>query len=345
MGLLDLFVNRAERDRNSGFADVIPSGVHVNAVEIGEDADWVRVVPFGNYPFHHSGAHAITPEAGAQMVANFEARPGGLLFDIDHDSLWGRTKAAAWSNALEVREDGVYCRRPEITSYGQAEVSDKQYCFFSPVYALASVNKAGDQIGALLLSVAYTNTPYFNEGEIDVAANSILPTQPPRLLDAATLTLLGLTSDATDEQIANAAKELHTRANAAPATPAPDPSTPAVAANVANPGHGDAAVTARLEAIEVERQTERDERQAERVTELVSAAVNSGRIKPVERAVYLNAAKTDFAATKAELEARAEGSALPGRLNVNSTARPAGTASALSADAAAYVNSQTGKTA
>lgn len=337
-GLLDLFVNRRNARKRAALAEVLPEGYHVNAVEIEGDEDgdgWIRIVPFGEFPFHHNGAHAITPEAGRQMVANFDARPGGLLFDVDHDSLWGRTKAAAWSDALEVRDDGVYCRAPELTAYGEAEVAGRQYCFYSPVYALSAVDKRGEQIGAVLHSVAYTNTPYFDEGEIDAAVNS--STQTPRPVDPQTLELLGLPADATDEQIANAVKALNEKANAAPspATPAETPDPPDA------PGaEGDVAkVNARVAALEEQLETERQAAADARAEALVDAAVNSGRIKPAQRTTYVNAAKADFEATKQELDAIAEGDALPGRLAVNRAAAPAAS-SAVPKDVADYVNSQ-----
>lgn len=170
--LTNFFTNRKA---NHARTRTLPSGAYRNAVPIPVDADaeWLRIVPVGAYPEHHDGAHEVTADMVQQMATNQRDRYAtDVVVDIDHDSLWGYTRAAGWINEIEARDDGLYMRMPEWTRYGQDFIENREYRFFSPVYQIDARDKQGTSVGARLLSVALTNTPYFDEGEIDAARNT-----------------------------------------------------------------------------------------------------------------------------------------------------------------------------
>ena len=186
-----------------------PASTYRNAVVIpaggdGEAApEWIRIVPIGAFPNHHDGAHEITAAHVQEMVANFTAHSVDLLFDVDHESLYGNSRAAGWSDAVEAREDGLYCRFPVFTPTGQAHVDNRDYRYFSPVYVLNALDKQGKEIGARVLSVALTNTPYMDAGEIHAVGNSRggpAPTIPNTPMTPELRACLLYTSDAADER-------------------------------------------------------------------------------------------------------------------------------------------------
>ncbi|MEM9665484.1 MAG: phage protease [Bacteroidota bacterium] len=131
----------------------------------------IRIVPVGNFPVHHNGGHEVTPLHILEMASNFEAGGTDLLIDVDHESLWGRTRAAGWSSRVEARPDGLYMEYPTWTPQTEELVNERAYRYFSPVYTLSSTDKQGGQVGARLLSVALTNMPYMDT-EIEHVGNA-----------------------------------------------------------------------------------------------------------------------------------------------------------------------------
>ncbi len=274
------------------------------------DGDFIRIIPIGDFPNHHNGAHEITAEHIQQMAANFDRLDTDLLFDKDHASFfWGDTRAAGWSNAVEARDDGLYCRKPEWTSYGKPYIDGREYRYLSPVYFLDYDGKDGESMGARLHSVAITNLPYMDEGEIQHIGNS-QPTgedvagQPPANDDPPQpktnfmereelIALFGLDENATDEEI-NAAMVNAKAALDAANTSEPEPEP-------ASEDDLDARINAAVEA----RLAKRDKDDAETRAE---ALVNSyfgddSTLDPKLKPFYLNAAKGDYEGTKAALAA------------------------------------------
>src|SRR5690625_2278006 len=163
-----LFTNRKPQTR-------VSPGTYRNAVPIEEatgDDGFVRIVPVGDFPHHHDGAHAVTAQHVTEMEANFRRFSTDVLVDRDHESLWGTTRAAGWITDLEARDDGLYARVPEWTETVSSEIERREWRYFSPVYTLQYFDKQGQNIGAVLDSVALTNRPYFREGEIDAIGNA-----------------------------------------------------------------------------------------------------------------------------------------------------------------------------
>lgn len=279
------------------------------------DDGWIRIVPIGEFPFHHDGPHALDAEAIGEMARNFADRATDLSVDIDHRSLWGDTASVGWIDEVEARDDGLYAKYPVWTPGGEALVHDRTYRYFSPVY-YRRTGKDGLDMGWALDSVALTNRPFFDQGEIDHIGNASPAADSPEdqdtTMDREELAqLLGIdVADVTDEVIANSIKELKANQKPAPDAPATDPD-PIPEAKEAGDGDPVAIVNSRLEALEKAQADQVKEAADARAESLVDSAIANGKILPADRAVYLNGAKSDYDQTKAALDAKKANSAMP----------------------------------
>lgn len=294
-----------------------------SAATAGDDGKrFIRIVPVGYFPEHPNGAHDITREHIEQMARN--ARDGGtdILFDYEHRSMWGDSKAAGWAphQSVEARDDGLYVEYPSFTASAQKSIDDREFRYLSPTYRLEKKDKKGRSIGAALLHVALTNTPYMDT-EIDHIGNSGTPKQSkPTPIDmkltAESLAKLGLDETATEEQV-NAAIA---NSNIVPQGEAADngganAGDEATRSSAAQDPNADRIKTLEDRINAREQADEQVRREA-----LVNSAVDTGKILPADRDVWLNALKTDFNVTKAALDARKPGQAMPGKVHVNSGA-------------------------
>jgi len=278
-------------------------GLYFNQVEAGKPGEdgYIRIVPVGTFPVHPNGAHEILPRHIEEMAANFNATKKDLLFDYEHDSLWGRSIAAGWSNAAEAREDGLYVKYPDFTPKAQEMIRNREFRYFSPVYRLNSLSKQGKEIGAQIHSVALTNIPYM-DNEIDHIKNNNVGDD---IMLEKILALLGLASNATEQEVAEKINSLKATPPAPEPPKAPEP--PAAPEEKVN-----AEVLARLKALE-----DKDKASQETAAEqLINSAIADGKILPADKDVFLTSAKANFAATKEMLDKRAKNSAMPGTIKV-----------------------------
>lgn len=266
------------------FGRAKPAGFYTNTVEIDAGSEWLKIVPVGYFPNHHDGAHQIEKKHIDEMKKNFDASSVDLLFDYEHRSLCGNSLAAGWGKELEAREDGLYVKAPEWTARAQEMIAAKEYRYLSPVYRLTTKNKLGVEIGATLVSVGLTNTPYF-DNEIDGITNSV--ESEDMKFTKEFLARLGLPEDATAEQVEEKVNSLFT------AQPV---------------GSGEeAALKERIVRLE-------EEQQLAAAEAMVNSAIDAGKILPAEKQVWINSAMTDPTATKAVLEAKPRANAMPVRM-------------------------------
>jgi phage I-like protein len=302
----------------------------VNAVSLPDEGEeppeWLRIVPTGAFPDHHDGAHEVTAADIEAMAASFEERETDLLVDFDHASVFdGDTRAAAWIGETDAREDGLYGRITEWTPAGRQAYENKDYRYISPVYVLERQTDSRSWVH----SVALTNLPFFDQGEVD-AINADPPSTDPDApaMDRETLIdLLGLDDDATDEKIEAALEEAAQARDALDEADAPsdeDEEDASTGASTDEPADdtadGEEASEEELEekvsAIVNDRLEERD--REGRAEALVDRAVEKGKISPAERDVYLNSARADFEATKEKIDQMRPGAALPRSTSVPS---------------------------
>jgi len=359
MGLLSslkAFFNRPRRRHARRPAD-LPDGAHANATRLpsgrgegggGEPPEWLRIVPLGAFPEHHDGAHEVTEEHLSEMVASFEQRSTDILVDFDHASVFdGDTRAAAWISEVEKRKDGLYGRITDWTPAGEEAFANRDFRYLSPVYFLDSEDKQGDAAGAFVHSVALTNLPYFNEGEVDGIGNTSGVGAPSdddshdddpnpsssndsdfmdrdELIDK-----LGLDEDATDEEIDEALEALGGGDDEEGEPSGPEDEETSAEGEEGETASDDAAedgdadeedLEAKINAAVEKRLAERDGEQ--RAQALVDGAVEDGKILPAQKGIYLNSARADFEATKKQLDGIDEGAATPSGVKVNTGGGP-----------------------
>ena len=139
-----------------------------------EKPDEICIVIPGTWEGHWSGGdYAITERDIDEMIANFNTEGRDLLFDYNHDSLWGDSKAAAWGKSLEKRDGKIYCK-VEWTEEGKKAVESKEYRFLSNVLIFNYFDPNNKKLtGSYLHSVALTNVPF--QKELPEIMNKMFP--------------------------------------------------------------------------------------------------------------------------------------------------------------------------
>jgi len=297
-------------------------GIFFNQVDISE-GDFVKVVPVGNFPEHPDGPHEITPADIQSMERNFNSSKKDLLFDYEHGSLWGKSRAAGWSNEVKAQPDGLYVKYPAFTPAAKEMIVNREFRYFSPVYFMKAKDKLGRDIGAKLDSVALTNIPYM-DNEIDSIKNDT--SENP--MDKELLKKLGLPETATAADVDTKMTALRTKL-ALPADATLDQIIEASgkkpdAEGASKPaGEGDKTPPPALTQADVDKAV--DKKMVERDAEvLVNSAIADGKILPAEKEVWINSARADLAKTRTLLDARPKQGALPGKLKTNSDGKGAG---------------------
>lgn len=120
----------------------------------------VQLSPVGEFVLRDGGPRSGTVQcctraAFEAMVENWKAAGSpDILVDVDHASAaGGSTEAAAWCNALEAADDGLYGVF-SLTPRGRELVGGRAYRFVSPGWTLSP-----DGTPLSLCSVALTNRP------------------------------------------------------------------------------------------------------------------------------------------------------------------------------------------
>lgn len=313
----------------------LPKGFFSNSIPIdaaGEDG-FQRIVPIGYFPNHPGGAHEITADNVRQMYDNFmRSAKSAILIDYEHRSLWGDTRAAGWSGAVDVRADGLYFKKPDWTPAAAEMIKNGEYRFFSPVYMLSASDLAGRQIGAKFISVGITNMPVF-ENEIDPIRNSESPMEDTdmKFTPEQRVQLIAnhkLAAEATDEQIVEAIMNSRPLAE----TPAPGGGAPASGSDGApagatwNSGGAGAPLPEQFTALgtvvaglvesvkSLVANSEKDRAKADGA--MVDGWIREMRMLPADRQTVLNSLKADREGTIALYDGRPVGSCRPARVAV-----------------------------
>ena len=288
--------------KRSNNKDLLFNSVQFDA-EI-KKAEFIKIVPLGSFPLHPYGAHIIEAKHVAEMARNFNNTKVDLLFDYEHRSLWGDTRAAGWSGEVQAREDGLYARQPEWTPKASEAIQNREYRYLSPVYRLTSKDKLGREIGALVVSVALTNTPYM-DNEIDHIKNS-KGEEDMELKEL--LKALGLPENVTPEELQMKINSAREKAGL-PATASLDQILAAVT-KPAEPQKPEPEI--KTNSATEDRIAKLEKELADgKVSGLIDGAITEGKILPAVREIWINSAKADFAGTKTKLDALARNSAVP----------------------------------
>lgn len=107
----------------------------------------------------------VTLQRLQEMANNFAADGRPLLFDYDHESFFGgSSRAAAWGESLEIRDDKLYCIL-RATPEGQKAIENQEFKYLSPVFLYRREDPVTGAIKEdwYLESVAFTNIPFLTE--------------------------------------------------------------------------------------------------------------------------------------------------------------------------------------
>lgn len=280
----------------------------VNAIATGDN--WILIAPFGEHP-NVVGNQVFDQEAANAVVAHHRSLLGrvgrlfkGLPIYVGHPDYapnaheYPDKTVYGQLTELAVRADGLY-GRAEWTAEGKAMVNEGQFRFQSPHWGMTPIKNwklAPESYRPVqLYSIGLTNQP--NLPVPPLPAQNEARTQPEdtmnkkKLVELLKLQPAANTAEVTDAQIEAAVEALlgqHAAANAkattleANLTAANDRATQAEAAVTAANSRATQAEAARNE-------------------QLVTAAVNEGRITGADRAGWLGKLAGDFAANSKAL--------------------------------------------
>lgn len=167
-----------------------------------EAPEWVELLPAGPRIEGRDG-RAWTLTDPSLVVARFRGR---LVFDWEHGTqLVGpkgaRAPAAAWIEALEVREGAIW-GRVDWTPAGAQDVKSRAYRFQSPVFTHTAAGEIIQLVGAGL-----TNSP-----NLDLVALNRADDKDSLMNYKAIAKALGLAETATEPEILTALNSLQTSA-------------------------------------------------------------------------------------------------------------------------------------
>lgn len=141
----------------------MPDKLLISILELkGSENEWVHIgVPGRFYDLRNNKFVTLTSEIFDKVISQFESDGLDVVLDYRHQSIIPGIKApaAAWFDALENRDDGLWAKVKEWTPEGKKSVDDKEYKFISPVIAWNAPDRRTGKPGHLLHSVALTNTP------------------------------------------------------------------------------------------------------------------------------------------------------------------------------------------
>lgn len=117
----------------------------------------------------------MNAEIAAKLIADLEARGKPILYDYEHNSLWGDSRAAGWIVKLVYVAGRGLFGRVEWTPDAAEEIAKKIFRYSSPLFYF------DPNTGAVLelVSVALTNNPALGElGAVDLVRRAALAALP-----------------------------------------------------------------------------------------------------------------------------------------------------------------------
>lgn len=117
----------------------------------------------------------MTPEIAAGLKALMQDGAKPILYDYEHNSMWGDTRAAGWIVELVYVAGRGLFGRVEWTPRATKEIADKEFRYSSPLFYFDPKTGAVTE----LLSVALTNNPALGDlGAVDLVRRAALAALP-----------------------------------------------------------------------------------------------------------------------------------------------------------------------
>lgn len=257
---------------------------------------------------HDVPAWRIDAAIAARLIARVAARANPLVIDYEHQTLAAEQNgqpapAAGWFKRLEWREgQGLFAVDVEWTEKAAQMIAAKEYRFISPV--LSYDKRTGEVLD--LHMAALTNYPAV-DGMADLAARAaarfdLTPhhtTEETSTVDREQLiALLGLATDATDEQIQQALTALKAKADQVGALQG---EVAALKAQTPDPAKFVPVET--VQAIQTELAALKSQITTKEIDDLVAAALADGRLLPAMENWARELGKKDVAALKSYIDA------------------------------------------
>lgn len=252
--------------------------------------DWIPLIPAGALIIARDGRTFIPDHAAA--IASFMSSGMDICLDWDHalDSYGvkpGESKAAAWIDDLEVRDDGsLWGHVAYWTKKGRESVESLEYRYISPVL----------MVNDNMTVVAVPRASLVNNPALVMPALLAQETSTMNEKITALLATFGIDADLSDESV-RLAQETFALGKAPAAAPAPDLSTHV-------PVEQYEAIVVELAQVKEEVATLAAEKSAARVESVIKEALSSGRLLPSEREFFTSQAKLDLLGVEKFLASR-----------------------------------------
>ena len=188
----------------------------LQGIQLSEETNlqWVHALGIGNYKHPAFGELDFTPDRLQRFADSVNNKVRGIDPDIDYDHKLDPSKgnaAAGWAKKAEVRGDGLWLL-VEWTDKAKKALKDKEYRYFSTEFAKEWANAKGEKLQDVILGGGLTNRPFLKD---------LVPVNLSELYDdddsdnkenkmdrAELISALGLSEDATDEDIKTKLSEL-----------------------------------------------------------------------------------------------------------------------------------------
>jgi hypothetical protein len=191
------------------------------------DSSWVHALPIGEFEHPVYGKMNFTPERVQKFAASVKGRVRGIDLDVDYDHKEHGGQAAGWVRDADVRPDGLYLQ-VEWTPRASEAIKNREYRYFSPEFDDTWKDAGGTEHQDVLFGGALTNRPFLKDllpvNLSEITTNAKKANEGGQMGPEQIRELLGLGTDATDEQVTAKIAELKA---GAPAPPPPSPTPPA----------------------------------------------------------------------------------------------------------------------
>jgi hypothetical protein len=175
---------------------------------------WIQAMPLGEYEHPVHSTISITMERIKRFASNVMDKVRGQDLDIDYDHKANGGEAAGWVKQAEAREDGLWLF-VEWTQRAHQLLKDRAYRYFSPEFVDEWVHpKTSQKYEDVLFGGGITNRPFLkdilpiNMSELVEASDEPPKSRGGQMDPKALRKQLGLSEDATDEQVSTKLSEL-----------------------------------------------------------------------------------------------------------------------------------------
>lgn len=294
--------------------------------EIQADGSAIQLFPAGAFKARDgrpkdvaSGHWYIDAAVAARVIAKAAMRQTDFVIDYEHQTLNTATNgepapAAGWfaGTTLEWREGlGLFASPVDWTKRGAAYIKAKEYRYLSPVFGYD--RRTGEVLE--LLHVALTNDPALDgmdalaAARFDPATLAVPSTQEKQSVNREQLiALLGLSSDASEEDIDSALTGLKAEAGKVQGL-----TDALAAAKTANPDPSQYVPIAVVESMKGDIAALKSAQVGGEVDALVKSGIDDGRILPVQESWARELGTKDLVALKSYLEKTPAIAALKGQ--------------------------------